>query len=356
MTFSHYSGGARAQVQCVGNSQRELRQRQLRVPVGSAAGIVPYQAVVYRDQLTNNDWWTYNGYLQDSYSRGRIRLNGGLRYDWQQSKHLGGCVPANTLLPNLLPAQCEDATMSDAVDRQEDSVVRQLVAALVGNLRPVRHRQDVGARQRVVPTTRRRSRSPTALNGLFTADRADVGSQPVERRVQHHGGRTLLERRQRRSAGAGQRADRRPDQRAARRFDLNTGILNPAGNIVDPSARIARTREAIVGIQHELIQNLAVGVDYIYRKYDRGTTTYTIGYQPGAPGYPLSQIYTGPLTYTDPATGLSRRRTTRSARDASRPSGLGSITMTNPELSGLPRRGLHRDEAIQQPLADAGGR
>ena len=60
---------------------------------------MPYQAVLYRDQLRNNDWWTYNGYIQDSYSRGRLRLNGGLRYDWQQSKYLGGCVPANPLLP-----------------------------------------------------------------------------------------------------------------------------------------------------------------------------------------------------------------------------------------------------------------
>ena len=68
------------------------------------------------------------------------------------------------------------------------------------------------------------------------------------------------------------------------RFNLNTGVLAPAGNIVDPTAKIGRTREAIVGMQHELIPNLAVGVDYIYRKYDRGTTTYTIGYQPGAPG------------------------------------------------------------------------
>ena len=39
-------------------------------------------------------------------------------------------------------------------------------------------------------------------------------------------------------------------------------------------------------MQHELIPNLAVGVDFIYRKYDRGTATYMIGYQPGAPGYP----------------------------------------------------------------------
>ena len=70
-------------------------------------------------------------------------------------------------------------------------------------------------------------------------------------------------------------------------------MLAPAGNIVDPSAQIGRTREAIVGMQHELISNLAVGVDFIYRKYDRGTTTYTLGYQPGAPGYPCRRS-TGP--------------------------------------------------------------
>ena len=115
------------------------------------------------------------------------------------------------------------------------------------------------------------------------------------------------------------------------RFDLATGKLNPAGNIVDPSARIARTREAIVGFQHELIQNLAVGVDYIYRKYDRGTTTYTIGYQPGAAGYPMSQLYSGPLFYTDPTTGLVAPYY-QFCQGCTRPTGLGSITMTNPEF------------------------
>jgi hypothetical protein len=113
------------------------------------------------------------------------------------------------------------------------------------------------------------------------------------------------------------------------RFDVATGRLNPAGNIVDPSARISRTREAIVGFQHELIQNLAVGVDYIYRKYDRGTTTYTIGYQPGAAGYPISQLYTGPLFYSDPVTGLSAPYY-QFCQGCTRPTGLGSITMTNP--------------------------
>ena len=97
-TFSHYSGGARA-TRAVRRQQRaancgngSYRGRRARRPASCRT-----RPTLYRDQLLNNDWWTYNGYIQDGYSRGRLRLNGGLRYDWQQSKYLGGCVPANAL-------------------------------------------------------------------------------------------------------------------------------------------------------------------------------------------------------------------------------------------------------------------
>src|SRR5262249_60534123 len=82
------------------------------------------------------------------------------------------------------------------------------------------------------------------------------------------------------------------------------GVLVPAGNIVDPSAQIGRTREAVVGVQHEVISNLAVGVDFIYRKYDRGTTTYSIGYQPGGPNYTVQNLYDR-QAYVDTLTGQS---------------------------------------------------
>src|SRR5262249_25616085 len=85
-TFSHFSGGARATLECVGNTAAGCGDNSI-VPVGSAAGLVPYQAVLYRDILLNNNWWTYNGYVQDGYSHGKWRLNGGVRYDWQQSKY-----------------------------------------------------------------------------------------------------------------------------------------------------------------------------------------------------------------------------------------------------------------------------
>jgi hypothetical protein len=111
------------------------------------------------------------------------------------------------------------------------------------------------------------------------------------------------------------------------RFTPGVGLL-PAGNIVDPSSQIGRTREAVVGMQHELIQNLAVGVDFIYRKYDRGTTTYTIGYTPGA-GYDALRALYVPATWTDTATGLNANYY-YVCNGCSRPSGVGNTTLTNP--------------------------
>ena len=130
------------------------------------------------------------------------------------------------------------------------------------------------------------------------------------------------------------------------------GVLLPAGNIVDQSAQIGRTREAIVGMQHELIANLAVGVDFIYRKYDRGTTTYTIGYQPGGPNGSLSAIYvpadlhrSGHGPERDLLPGLRRLHASVGRRQHHG---------DEPELAGLQGRRPDRHQAVQQPVADGG--
>jgi len=76
------------------------------------------------------------------------------------------------------------------------------------------------------------------------------------------------------------------------------------------------------------MNNLAVGVDFIYRKYDRGTTNYTVGYQPGAGYDALRAIYL-PAVYNDALTGKSA--TYYYVCDGcSRPAGLGNITLTDP--------------------------
>ncbi|MEO6239331.1 MAG: hypothetical protein ABIQ52_20230, partial [Vicinamibacterales bacterium] len=323
LSFSHYSGGARAAVQCVGNTLAGCGSGAY-VPVGSATGFVPYQAQLYRDQLRNNDWWTYNGYIQDGFSRGRWRLNGGLRYDWQQSKYLGGCVPANALLPTLLPAQCEGATQSDASNGKKIQAFSNWsprVSAtydLFGNGKTQVHASGSYFYDTKITLA-------NSLGGLFTQTRLTWGPNASNGTCST-------------AANSGCWTDANMDglvqvgeltgTPASSSARFVNGVLLPAGNIVDPSARIRRTREAIVGMQHELIPNLAVAVDFIYRKYDRGTTTYTIGFQPGGPGGSLTSLYQR-ATYLDPVTGLSAPYYVI-CDGCSRPSGIGDITVTNP--------------------------
>ena len=131
LSFSHYSGGARANVQCVGNPLRTAATARCRPARRPASSRVRRSSIA--TWLRNNDWWSYNGYLQDSFSRGRWRLNGGLRWDWQQSKFLGGCVPANELAPDAAAGTVRGADRVDPHDRQEDPGLRQLVAARIGH-------------------------------------------------------------------------------------------------------------------------------------------------------------------------------------------------------------------------------
>jgi hypothetical protein len=79
-------------------------------------------------------------------------------------------------------------------------------------------------------------------------------------------------------------------------------------------------------VQRELIANMAVGADFIYRRYDNGTQNYVIGYQPGSAGFPLVSIYE-PAIHTDAATGKTAQYYVVK-QGAMRPSGIGNIVMT----------------------------
>jgi hypothetical protein len=319
LTFSHYSGGARATVECANNDSNLCGDGSFQA-AGAPAGLIAYQAVLYRDRLTNNNWWTWNGYLQDSYSRGQWRVNGGVRYDWQQSKYLGGCVPANQLRPDLMPSQCDTATSADPVTGQaiqsfgnwspRVSVTRDLFGdgktQIHGNMAYYYDTKITLANSLSGLGQAFLTYGPNTSTGACTGSSCwtDLNLDGIVQANELTGTPTA----------------------SSSRF--SNGVLVPTGNIVDPSAQIGRTREAVIGVQHEVISNLAVGVDFIYRKYDRGTTTYTIGYTPG-PGYDaLRGIYL-PATYTDPVTGLSANYYYVCSTCA-RPSGIGSTTLTNP--------------------------
>jgi hypothetical protein len=323
-SFSHYSGGVQATVQCIGNSSLAGCGDGNFAPAGSASGVVARTATLYRDQLINNDWWTYYGYIQDGYASGKWRLNGGVRYDWQQSKYLGGCVPASAIDPAQLPSQCENATSTDPLSGK--------AIPAFGNWAP-----------RVSATYDLFGNGKTSIHSSFSYYYATkitlanslsgLTSQPALTWGPNTSTGAC-------STASGCWTDLNLDGKVQMneltgtpssgnsRFNTVNGVFAPTGNNVDPSAQIGRTREAIVGFQHELIANLAVGVDYIYRKYDNGTATYSLGYQPST-GNSLSSIYTTQLTYTDPVTGLTAPYYVV-CNGCVRPSGLATIAVTTP--------------------------
>jgi hypothetical protein len=341
LTFSHYSGGARASLQCVGNNSSNCGDG-VQVAPGTPTGFVANRVALFRDQLLNNDWWSYNGYLQDSYSRGRIRINGGIRYDWQTSKYLGGCVANNPIRPDLLPSQCESETNQSTVI---DPVTGNVMLDENGNpiLETIPSFSNWAPRVSVIYDLRGNGKTSVrasyslyyqtkitlanSLGGLATTTSLTWGPNASSGACSTTAGASCWNDKNLDGVAQADELIGTPTTSSSR-FDLNTGVLSPAGNIVSPDAKLARTREFITGLQHELIPNLAVGVEYIYRNYDNGTATYTIGYQPGAPNFPLSSIYTGPLTYTDPETGISAPYWEVCAT-CMRPSGLGSITETS---------------------------
>ena len=326
-TFSHYAGGARAWLQCNGNSTANCADNRL-TPGTSGPGLVPYRAVLYRDQLRNSVWWSYNGYIQDTYNRGKWRVTGGVRYDWQHSKYQGGCVPENVIRPDLLPAQCEDATQSGINPNTGLSEELQPF----GNLAPrLSATYDLfGNGKTALKGTysyyyQTRENQADSLGGLFTVTSLTFGSNASNGTCT---GTSCWTDSNMDGIVQGNELTGVPTS-SSTRFNTTTGVLTPAGNAVDPDAELGRTREAVAGIQHELLPNMALTVDYIYRKYDRGLVAYPVGYQPGAPGFPLSQIYTGPLTHTDPVSGNTGEYYV--VRDGMmRPSGIGNITVTNP--------------------------
>jgi hypothetical protein len=343
-SYSHYSGGARATLQCAGNLAANCGDGQP-APAGSPSGFVVRQAVLYRDQLLNNDWWSYNGYLQDSYSHGRWRINGGIRYDWQTSKYLGGCVANNPIRPDLLPSQCESETDESTVIDPNTGQLR-----LDANGQPIKEKIQSFAnwapRISVIydlsgtgKTSVRASYSlyyqtkitlANSLGGLATQPALTWGTNANSGACSTTATGCWLDLNLDGFIQANELSGTPSTNQA--RFDLNTGILTAAGNVVLPDAKIGRTREFITGVQHELISNLAVGVEYVYRNYDRGTAGYTVGYQPGGPNFPLSSIYTGPLTYTDPVTGRTAEYF-EICQGCMRPSGIAAATVTTTSLN-----------------------
>jgi len=221
-----------------------------------------------------------------------LTVSGGVRQDYQDSRFLGGCLSADVILPALLPGQCQGA---------------QGTGHTFNNFSP-----------RVSATYDLTGHGTTAIHGSFNyyydteivlADGLDnlSGVSLTYGNNNSNGSCSTV-------AGSSCWNDANHDglvqaneltgtPTASSRF-VNGVLTNLVPNI-DPNLQIGRTREEVIGGDHQLAGNVHVTVDYTHRHIDRGSQDYVIGTQPGAPGFPVSNLWVGPFTFTDPGTGIT---------------------------------------------------
>jgi hypothetical protein len=220
-----------------------------------ATPVTPELVQIYRDGNTLSKTWTYGGYLQDNFSRGKLRLNMGLRYDFQDGKTKGTCAPASTFAPDILPAFCWNG--ADETRPWKDLGPRiSATYDLFGTGKTVLkgsyalYFEQAG----LINTLGGNPASGIELNAPWN----DLnGDQFVQYNEVDWANLTVEDG----------------------NFDLSTGL--PAQvvsqNQVDANIRNDRTKEAIGTISHELFANFGVDVSYIWRRDDRGTWSHRIG-------------------------------------------------------------------------------
>jgi len=222
---------------------------------GRLRDTVPAEAQLYRDSITKYALYTDALYLQDTFTRDRLTLNLGIRWDHQTNETLASEVPANSIVPQWLPAITFAGAKSPVafndisprlgltydVTGHGETVVKASYDTYYGQRSPGQAVSPLN------PVTSAYIRFPWSdLNGdmFVQANELDMT------RILRYGG------------------NYDPD---------NPTFLGTSGS-VDPNLRNDRTREVIVGVDHEIIHGFGASFNYIWRKYDRFAWNDTLNF------------------------------------------------------------------------------
>jgi hypothetical protein len=208
---------------------------------------VASEADIYRDQYSESHLNTNAVWLQDTYTRGRLTLNLGFRYDVQDDAAVAAQVPENPVFPELMPAI--DFPGADAGVTWKDFSPRVgMTYDITGDGRTVMSASYAAYYGQM---------APGQLSGVLAA----TGAVFVRFPWADTNGDGFVQRNEVNTTG-------QPLSRSAAYDPANPGNFNTAGS-VDPDVKNDRTREFIVGFDRQLNNVIAVGGSYVWRKYDR---------------------------------------------------------------------------------------
>lgn len=208
---------------------------------------VASEADIYRDQNSESHLNTNAVYLQDTYTHNRLTLNLGFRYDMQDDAQMAADVPANPFFPTIMPGisfQGADAgvvwkdfspRLGVTYDLTGDgrNVFSSSYATYYGQMSPGQLSSQLAATGAVF------------VRYPWTDNNSDgfVQASEVNTSV--------------------------PFLNKSTAYDPANPTATTSPTRVDPNVKNDRTREFIVGFDRQINSQMAIGGNYVWRKYDR---------------------------------------------------------------------------------------
>lgn len=216
---------------------------------------VPAEASISRDGHTTRDLYEYSAYVNDSFRRGKVTINAGLRFDYQKDKALAANIQANPILPALLPAV--DFKGADSGASFKDLAPRFSVTYDV-----------TGNGKTILKGTASRYYGL----GIFTAGNLSPTGQTTLRYpwTDRNGDRFVQANELDLTRLLASSANYNPQN--------PTAVVSPI--TVDPNLENDITNEFLVGIEREFSHGIGAGITLIKRRYYNYNSTFRVGLRP----------------------------------------------------------------------------
>jgi hypothetical protein len=217
---------------------------------------VPDSADIYRDGNAVSHLDTHALYFQDTFTRERLTLNLGFRVDRQDDASVAAEVPANPVFPDLMPA----VTYRGA----DAGVVWTDFSPRLGFTYDLR-----GDGRNILSSSYSvyyGQMGPGELSGQLAATGAVFVRYPWD----DLNGDGFVQR--------GEVTTSVPFLSKSTAYDPGNPSSTTSPTTVDPNVENDRTREFIAGFDRQLGSTMAVGANYIWRRYDRFRWNDRIGF------------------------------------------------------------------------------
>jgi hypothetical protein len=208
---------------------------------------VPNSANIYRDQTSESHLNTNALYVQDTFTKQRLTVNIGFRYDIQDDAQLAALVPANPHFPTIMPSI--DFQGADA------GVIWKDFSPRVGST------YDLTGNGRNVFSASYATYYGQMSPGQLSSQLAATGAVFVRYPWTDTNGDSFVQ--------PGEVNTAVPFLDKSTAYDPANPASTTSPTRVDPDVKNDRTREFIVGFDRQINSQMAIGGSYVWRKYDR---------------------------------------------------------------------------------------